>query len=573
MGAPVPATVLAKAALKRLAQDRAEPTPENYRRAYELEAGVPPEAAGKAEAPPSASPPSALVANDEAWSDILERVVKQLDRSTKLWTPARKKDSLQRIFSGSRQNPHRLQQRLQQLLSSWENNREEDGGGGPGTDLAGLVASQPAPLDALEPLESTRGEAGLPTLSLDAPTVPSVTDATDVWPAAVDALTRTAQAALPAAEARAQEASLDLQHAVRDVKAAAHAQALEALTTACEQAQHVIEHRNHLMQQVIGLCASLTDGLVDLAEEEAWVQGQTLAMREQIQSGLNARGVRRIQLLLESTRQRQAELREQRHQARQALKDMIHQMLSEIAELGTHTGRFQDHLGRYAQTIGQAESLESLAGVVREMVEESRAVHSLVSQTRERLQSEHAKATELGDKVKALEDEIRRLSEEVSTDPLTQVANRRGLMRVFDQEQSRMSRDGGSLAVGLLDIDNFKKLNDTLGHQTGDEALKFLSQLVQRSLRPRDTLARYGGEEFVVLLPDTPVEEAQSVLTRLQRELSAELFMHEDKQTFVTFSAGVTPYRPGETLDAALDRADEALYQAKRTGKNRTCMA
>jgi diguanylate cyclase len=96
---------------------------------------------------------------------------------------------------------------------------------------------------------------------------------------------------------------------------------------------------------------------------------------------------------------------------------------------------------------------------------------------------------------------------------------------------------------------------------------------VRRSLRPVDVVARFGGEEFVVLLPGTPVEEAQKVLTRLQRELTASLFMHEGKEVFVTFSAGVTPYRLGEKIEPALERADEALYEAKRTGKNRTCLA
>jgi diguanylate cyclase len=205
------------------------------------------------------------------------------------------------------------------------------------------------------------------------------------------------------------------------------------------------------------------------------------------------------------------------------------------------------------------------------MVEESREVQSVVAQTQTRLQDEHARATELTDRVRELEDEIRKLSDEVSTDPLTQIANRRGLMRAFEAEQARVERQGTPLAVGLLDVDNFKKLNDQLGHQTGDEALKFLARRVSESLRPVDVVARYGGEEFVVMLPDTPLEEAQLVLTRLQRNLSAEFFTHDTHKVFITFSAGVTTYRAGEAIEAALDRADVALYEAKRTGKNRTC--
>jgi diguanylate cyclase len=96
---------------------------------------------------------------------------------------------------------------------------------------------------------------------------------------------------------------------------------------------------------------------------------------------------------------------------------------------------------------------------------------------------------------------------------------------------------------------------------------------VSESLRPVDVVARYGGEEFVVMLPDTPLDEAQKVLTRLQRNLSAEFFTTSDeRKVFITFSAGVTTYRLGEPIESALDRADVALYEAKRTGKNRTCI-
>jgi diguanylate cyclase len=279
-----------------------------------------------------------------------------------------------------------------------------------------------------------------------------------------------------------------------------------------------------------------------------------------------------MQDLLADTRERQKALRGEREAARQALKQMIHEMLSEIAELGQTTGRFQDKLVGYADTIGQADTLESLAGVVREMVTESRAVHGVIAQAQERMHAEHARASELSDRVRTLEDEIRKLSDEVSTDPLTQIANRRGLARAFDAERSRVERQGGLLAIGLLDVDNFKKLNDTLGHQTGDEALKFLSRRVSECLRPSDVIARYGGEEFVVLLPETEVDEAQQVLTRLQRQLSAEFFTADERKVFITFSAGVTQYRMDEPIEAGLDRADLALYEAKRTGKNRTCI-
>jgi len=265
-------------------------------------------------------------------------------------------------------------------------------------------------------------------------------------------------------------------------------------------------------------------------------------------------------------------VRGEREKARDALKALMAQMLAELGELGSKTGNFHESVGRYAEVIEQSDSLESLTGVVREMVAESRAVQTLVQQTQERLQEEHAKATDLTQRVVELEDEMRRLSDEVSTDQLTQIANRRGLMQAFEVERARLEREGGELAIGLLDIDNFKRLNDELGHSAGDEALKSLAAVVSKTLRPTDRVARYGGEEFVVLLPKTPVDEGEQVLTRLQRSLTGGLFMHNDKQVFVTFSAGVTDYRLAERIEDSLERADQALYEAKRTGKNRTCI-
>jgi diguanylate cyclase len=295
-------------------------------------------------------------------------------------------------------------------------------------------------------------------------------------------------------------------------------------------------------------------------------------MNDLLDNGLTARGVKAVTELLHHTRGHQNRIREERERARDSLKGLINQMLAELSELGQHTGRFHESVGRYADVIEKADSLESLAGVVREMVEESRAVQSLVQQTQDRLNNEHSKADELNKRVQELELELRRLAQEVSTDQLTQIANRRGLIATFDIERSRLEREGGVLCVGLLDIDNFKRLNDELGHSAGDEALKALAAVVSKTLRPTDMVARYGGEEFVVLLPRTPLDEAQQILTRLQRSLTGGLFMHEEKPIFVTFSAGVTVYRLDERFEDALERADQALYEAKRTGKNRTCV-
>jgi len=122
----------------------------------------------------------------------------------------------------------------------------------------------------------------------------------------------------------------------------------------------------------------------------------------------------------------------------------------------------------------------------------------------------------------------------------------------------------------LLDIDNFKKLNDSLGHDAGDEALVHLANVTRRHIRPTDTLARYGGEEFVILMPETTLEEGLEAMVRLQRELTREIFMAGDRHVLITFSAGVTQVVAGDVDGSeAVKRADKAMYLAKRAGKNR----
>ncbi|HEY4068609.1 MAG TPA: diguanylate cyclase [Burkholderiaceae bacterium] len=538
----------AKAALRRLALDKLEPTPENYARAYRQEAGEPP-----------------LAAEGPMIAGLIERVVRGLERGSKGWTPARKKESLQRVLDGSRSDSKRLQQRLTQLMTSWDSEPGEvpasdfgvplDLGAAPAVASAGAgAASQPAP-----------------GLAADAP--PALP-----WGRAVDALGGAVQQALPPVDAGAQELSAALASVSERLAGdAATPELITELEALCERAAPMLQHRHRLVDQLGALCGELTASLTDLAENDSWAKGQCEAMQLKIDEGLSARGVRAVSELLRDTRERQGQLREERERARDSLKGLIHQMLNELDQLGSQTGHFHESVGRYADVIEKADSLESLAGAVREMVEESRTVQALVQQTQARLQNEHSKAQGLSQRVVELEGEMRRLSDEVSTDQLTQIANRRGLMQAFEIECARLDRsaDGSkaALSIGLLDIDNFKKLNDSLGHRAGDEALKALAAVVSKTLRPTDQVARYGGEEFVVLLPDTPVNEAQQILTRLQRSLSGGLFMHENKQVFVTFSAGVSAYVPGERIEETLERSDRALYEAKRTGKNRTCIA
>jgi diguanylate cyclase len=125
----------------------------------------------------------------------------------------------------------------------------------------------------------------------------------------------------------------------------------------------------------------------------------------------------------------------------------------------------------------------------------------------------------------------------------------------------------------MLDLDNFKKLNDTHGHAAGDAALVHLAKVIRHTVRPTDVIARYGGEEFVIILTDTDLDAAVSITVRLQRELTKRFFLHNNERLLVTFSAGVAQFRKGEEEEQLVQRADQAMYQAKVQGKNQVVRA
>ncbi len=610
---------LAKAALRRLAMVKLEPTPDNYARAYAFESGeavpaVPPRLKALLEPLVGGVTDSSLAreellsllgsgrwddaarviagcartqrderaAQGLAWTENIEVMLAGLEHGSRSWPLSARKESLHRVLVNSHGDALRLRTRLARLVQAWCQDVAEpalrDEAEPPGVPLP-VAVPELATLEPLEPL---------------APLAPA-----PGWPAIMLALAGSLYAALPSGERRAAELRGELDRLVPLLRGGDDGvEVTHAVADLCRRAVRLLAHRHGLLADLGRLCSELTEGLIELAEDGSWARGQCEVMRQGLAEGISARSVRAASEVLAETRKRQSHLHTDRNEARHAIKELIARMLSDLGRLGEDTGRFGASVSQHALAIEQADSIESLAGVVRQIVQESQAVQVMVSETQARLRDEHSRASQMELRVQALESELRRLSDEVATDLLTQVANRRGLVQAFKAECARiesgvscmglaqvsavsplssssMAALGLSalgLSIGLIDIDNFKKLNDSLGHAAGDKALQTLSAKVKAHLRACDTVARFGGEEFVVLLPDMPAPEAQQFLTRMQRSLSAALFMHENKEVLVTFSAGVTAWRHGETLEAALERSDEALYEAKRTGKNRTCV-
>jgi diguanylate cyclase (GGDEF)-like protein len=165
-------------------------------------------------------------------------------------------------------------------------------------------------------------------------------------------------------------------------------------------------------------------------------------------------------------------------------------------------------------------------------------------------------------KYKKMEEELRYLAVH---DFLTKTYNRRYFSEQLAEEIERVKRGGGQFSIIMLDIDRFKKVNDTFGHHAGDLVLINMAEAIQNRIRKIDTLARWGGEEFVILLPGTSAEQAV-ILAEDLREIIAAVEMPAASR--VTASFGVAGYRPGDTVDSLIIRADELMYQAKATGGN-----
>jgi diguanylate cyclase len=313
----------------------------------------------------------------------------------------------------------------------------------------------------------------------------------------------------------------------------------------------------------------LVENVSEMVEDDKWLHGQITALQEIITKPLDKRAIADAERNLRDAVIKQGTLKQSLTDAKATLKSLMTTFIDRLGELTESTGEYHNKIEGYSQKIGKADNLAELSHILKDVMYDTRIIQASALRSHEELLSQKKQADEAEARIQELEQELEQVSELVREDQLTGALNRRGLDETIERELKRADRSMTAVSVALLDIDNFKQLNDSLGHQVGDRALKHLTKVIKETLRPADTVGRYGGEEFLIVLPETDLKSAIEAMQRLQRDLTKKFFLHNNERVLVTFSAGVALRGPDEDADDLIGRADKAMYQAKQAGKNR----
>ena len=343
----------------------------------------------------------------------------------------------------------------------------------------------------------------------------------------------------------------------------------QMLVTYGHRLSFAAEDQAEIKLVLLKLLHLIIENISHLSIDDAWLKGQVDALMDACVPPLTLRRLDDVEQRLKDVIFKQTEARTRTVQAQEDMRQMLATFVERLAAMSESTSEFHAQMENSARLIEHAKSIAEIAPLLKDVVG---ATHNMAHDSqaaRDELQGMKKKAEVTEAELTKLHQELDRVSSQARHDPLTGALNRQGLDEAVNREVSKVRRQDTPLCIALLDIDNFKKLNDSLGHATGDSALAHLAGVAREVMRPQDTLARYGGEEFVILLPDTPLEKGIEAMTRLQRELTKRFFLAGAEKVLITFSAGVAQLVSDESGQEAIKRADQAMYLAKRAGKNR----
>ncbi len=485
------------------------------------------------------------------WAQLIGDLIAQWDAKHPGLTTARKRESLEHILSGAGANHETLFNRLQNLMRSW----------GQGKDNPHAVDS---PQSAAEPAAS--GDAHLNSVS-------QVNKNDDLLPELRELFAFTLETAIASQLIEAPQLSSDAKSLAADIRQAAEPEQLREFLTRLKRfafkLELLAEDQAELRQTLLSLLRLLVENITELVLDDQWLRGQIEVIKDIIDNPLSQRSLDDAERRLREVIFKQNQLKTSLQDAKETLKRMLAGFVDQLADFAEATSEYHDKIEICAEKINAANNISELGNVLNEVMQETRTIQLNAQRSRDELRMTQQQVKDSEARIKELEEELESTSNLVRYDQLTGVLNRRGLEEMFEKETARAQRHDTLLCVGMLDIDNFKKLNDSLGHDAGDEALVHLARVCRETLRPQDTVARFGGEEFIILLPETPLEDAINTLARLQRELTRKFFMHDNEKVLITFSAGVTLMRTDDSQATVIKRADEAMYEAKKSGKNR----
>ena len=539
---------IARAAIRMLVTHRLPPTPENFRRAYAEVSGVKEEKTAEEQATTAPAKP------ELRWPDAIRPLIKQWEAHQTGLTRSKKREMLERVLINFGHDSHQLFDKISGLARSWG---ESSGSGSVLGD------------DAAEPGAAPAKPVAAPAAAIS--TAQPLAAGPDSWPALRQALAGNLNLLANGCEPRWPDMAKRAGGLASAVAASnsSDSHLFEELAAIWREILIRSENERELSVGLRRLVGLLFLNLGELVGDDTWFSGQMATMQALIAGNLNADAMLGAEHGLRDLVSKQSEIKGSLDDAREKLRALITTFIDRIGALSEDADGYHARIGVYSEQIGQASDIGELSGVIEELTSDMDGMRHALHHSHDELKEARAQAEQAEQRIQALERELSQVSNLVREDQLTGVLNRRGLDEAFTRELARADRLGAPMSISLLDIDHFKKLNDSLGHQAGDEALKHLTRVVHSLLRPTDTLGRYGGEEFLILLANTGQDEAVQIMQRLQRELTRQFFLHDNKKVLITFSAGVAERSRDEPQADLVARVDAAMYRAKMAGRNR----
>lgn len=241
-----------------------------------------------------------------------------------------------------------------------------------------------------------------------------------------------------------------------------------------------------------------------------------------------------------------------------------------VAEVAGEANTFHTRLLGTSERFTRLSEIEDIRELKKQIAQEVSGLQNLVAEKRKQ---DEALCSRLSQTIEGLHSEINKVREEATLDPLTGVANRGSFDRTIRRWAKAYAENGKSFVLAMMDVDDFKHLNDTHGHQVGDRVLVTLMEQLGGWIRSTDFLARYGGDEFALLLGEARLAEAKPRLSELLEKVCAPGYQYGEGeqacQVQFTVTCGLAEFTPGQSPEEMIRQADEALYEGKRRGKNR----